>query len=100
MDAIAFLLGWPALIAALLLAASGFWYRRAVLVWPAVVLVAPMALYLSGSPAYPLAGAVPLGALVLSALTCRGPRRWPSLAGVGIYAVFLGWLAYLVVASG
>lgn len=90
-------MGWPALIAALLLAASGAWRGKPALIWVGVVLVAPVALYLSGSPAYPFVGAVPVLGLVASALTCRMHRKWPSVSGVIVYALFLASLAYVVI---
>lgn len=89
-------MGWPSLIAALLLASAGAWFRKAVPIWLGLVLVLPMALYLSGSPAYPLAGVVPVAALTLAGVTCRLPGRWPSFTGVGVYLAFLLALAYLV----
>jgi hypothetical protein len=96
-DILAILMGWPALLAALILSVSGAWLGRPVLIWVAVALIAPVALYLSGSPAYPLVGIVPVLALVTSALTCRNPRKWPSAAGVTVYALFLAALAYIVI---
>lgn len=97
MDRIAILLGWPSLIAALALAAAGAWYRKPIPIWTGIVLTLPMAFYVSGSPAYPFAGVVPVLALVVSALTCGGRSRWPGFTGVGVYAVFLAALAYLVI---
>ena len=88
MDTIAILLGWPSLVAALLLAAAGTWFRKPAVVWVGVVLTLPMALYVSGSPAYPFAGVFPVLALALSAVTCQAELRWPSYAGVGLYAAF------------
>jgi len=97
MDVIAILLGWPSLGGALLLAAAGVWFRKPVLIWIGVVLVIPMALYLSASPAYPFAGLIPLVALVLAALTCRRTARWQSLTGISVYGVFLAALAFIVI---
>ena len=96
MDSLAILLGWPSLITALLLAAAGAWFRKPIPIWAGLVLTLPMALYVSGSPAYPFVGIFPVLALAVSALTCRGPGRWPSVGGVAVYAVFLAALAYLV----
>jgi hypothetical protein len=90
-------MGWPSLIAALLLVSAGAWFRKPAPIWIGLVLILPMALYVSGSPAYPFAGIIPVVALVVAAVTCRLPNRWPSLAGVGVYAVSLGGLAYIVV---
>ena len=89
-------MGWPSLIAALLLSASGTWLGKPALVWTAVVFIVPVALYLSASPAYPFVGIVPLLALVIAALTCRKPGKWPGIAGVAVYAAFLAALAYIV----
>ena len=88
-------MGWPSLIAALMLASAGTWLRKPAPIWIGLVLILPVALYLSGSPAYPFAGIAPIAALVLAAVTCRLPGRWPSLAGVGVYLVFLLALAYV-----
>jgi predicted membrane channel-forming protein YqfA (hemolysin III family) len=96
-DIVAILMGWPSLIAALLLSASGTWLGKPALVWASVVLIVPVAFYLSGSPAYPFVGVIPVLALVASALTCRMVHRWPGFVGVGIYAFFLAGLAYLVI---
>lgn len=90
-------MGWPSLIAALLLSASGTWLRKPALIWASVVLIVPVSFYLSGSPAYPFVGIIPVIALVSSALTCRMARKWPSFAGVGVYAMFLAGLAYIVI---
>jgi hypothetical protein len=98
-DVIAMLSGWPALMTALLSSAAGVWLGKPILAWAGVVLVAPVALYLSGSPAYPMIGTVPVIAVVSSALTCRRPRKWPGIAGVSIYALFLAALADIVVSE-
>lgn len=100
MDIVAILVGWPALLAALLLSASGAWLGKPALIWVSVVLIAPMAIYLSGSPAYPFVGTIPVLGLVASALGCRMHHRWPSAAGVIVYAVFLAYLAYTVIDQG
>lgn len=92
-------MGWPSLLAALLLAAGGTWYRKPAAIWAALALTLPMAWYLSGSPACPVAGIVPVFALGLSALTGTAERRWPSFTGVGIYTAFLLALAYRVVSQ-
>ena len=97
MDLIAILMGWPALITALVLSAFGAWFGKPALIWVGVVLVAPMAIYLSGSPGYRFVGAIPLLGLVASALSCRMRRKWPSAAGVVVYALFLAYLAYIVI---
>ncbi len=97
MDRLALLLGWPSLIAALLLAAAGAWFRSPVPIWVGLVLTLPMAFYVSGSPAYPFVGIFPVLALAASALACRRPSRWPGLAGVAVYAIFLAALACVVV---
>lgn len=89
-------MGWPALLVALLLAAAGTWFRKPIAIWTGLALTLPLAIYLSGSPAYPFLGALPVFALVLSALTCRQRRRWPGLAGLGAYAAFLLVLAIIV----
>jgi predicted membrane channel-forming protein YqfA (hemolysin III family) len=96
-DIVAILMGWPSLIAALLLSATGTWLGKPVLVWTAVVLIVPMAFYLSGSPAYPFVGIVPVIALVMSALTCRKPGSWLRFAGIGIYLTFIAALAFVVI---
>lgn len=97
MDAIAILLGWPSLGSALILATAGVWTRKPVLIWIGVILVIPMALYLSASPAYPFAGLIPLAALVVAARTCRKNARWQSLVGISVYGVFLAALAFIVI---
>lgn len=96
-DSVAILMGWPSLIAALLLSTLGAWLGKPALIWTAVVLIVPVALYLSGSPAYPFVGIVPVLALAIAALTCRKPGKWPGFAGVGVYAIFLAALAYIVI---
>lgn len=95
-DLIAILMGWPSLLAALLLAAAGSRLGRPALIWTGIVLTLPMALYLSGSPRFPLVGIAPVLALTVAALTCRAPNRWPAIAGVSAYAAFLAALAYIV----
>lgn len=100
MENIAILTGWPSLIAALLLASAGAWLRRPLAIWIGLVLILPVTFYLSGSPAYPFAGIVPVGGLAVAAVTCRLPNRWPSITGVGVYGVFLAGLAHLVLSQG
>ena len=95
-DIIAILLGWPSLVAALLLAATGTRTRRPGLIWGGIVLTLPVAFYVSGSPAYPFIGVAPVLALTVTALTCRSSRRWPAVAGVVVYATFLAALAWVV----
>jgi hypothetical protein len=95
-DIVAMLMGWPSLVAALILASAGAWFRKPAAIWVGLVLTLPVAFYVSGSPAYPFVGVAPVAALVMAAVTCRLPSRWPSLAGVGIYTMFLAGLAYLV----
>jgi len=96
-DVVAILLGWPSLISALTLASAGAWFRKPAAIWAGLVLILPLAIYVSGSPAYPFIGIAPVVGLVVAAVTCRLPNRWPSLAGVGVYATFLVWLAYVVI---
>jgi hypothetical protein len=98
-DIVAILLGWPSLIAALMFASVGTWFRKPAAVWVGLVLILPMALYVSGSPAYPFVGIAPVAGLMLAAVTCRLPSRWPSLAGVGFYGTFLAGLACVVVSQ-
>ena len=97
MDTLAILFGWPSLAAALLLAAAGTWLRKPAAVWVGLVLTLPLAFYVSGSPAYPFLGVIPVLALAFSAVMCRAERRWPSYTGIGIYAAFVAALAYVVV---
>jgi hypothetical protein len=97
MDAIAILMGWPSLGTALLLSIAGAWSRKPVWIWIGVVLVIPMALYVSAMPAFPFVGVIPLFALVVAALTCRKTPRWPSLAGISVYAMFMLALAFIVI---
>jgi len=97
MKTIAILMGWPSLVSALLLASAGVWSGKPVLIWIGAILIVPIALYLSASPAYPLVGLIPVGALVAAALTCRRPATWQSLVGVGVYSLFLLVLAAIVI---
>lgn len=97
MDVIAILMGWPSLTGALVLSSVGIWLRKPVLIWFGVVLITPMALYTSLSPAYPFVGIVPFVGLVTSALTCRWPRRWLSVTGVSLYGISLLLLAFIVI---
>jgi hypothetical protein len=97
MDAIAILMGWPSLGTALLLSIAGVWSRRPVWIWIGVVLAIPMALYVSLSPAYRFIGFIPLIALVVAALTCQKTARWPSLAGISVYTLFVLALAFIVI---
>lgn len=90
------LLGWPALLAALVLLACGIARRRAVAVWAALVLSLPVAFYVSASPGAPLLGLVPLLALVLVAVTIRARARWPSRVGALVYAACVAALGIVV----
>lgn len=98
MDLVAVLLGWPSLLGALALSALGVGTRRPLLVVAAVILTLPMALYLAAAPGWPLSGLIAPAALGISAWRCtRGPR-WPAVTGVVVYAGFLVWLLYIVMA--
>ena len=99
MDSIAILLGWPSLIAALILAAIGSIYRSPVWLIVATALTLPMSLYLAATPAMPIIGLAPSAALAVTAYRCRTSPRWHSAIGVAIYSGFLFWLALLVVAD-
>lgn len=99
MDWIAVLLGWPSLIAALVLAGIGSLYRRRALLILAAALILPVSLYLSAAPAMPMAGVVPVAALAITAVRCTTAPRWQSAIGVAVYALFLLWLAVIVFAE-
>lgn len=87
------------MIAALMFASAGAWFKKPAAVWVGLLLILPMLLYVSGSPAYTFVGIAPAAGLMLAAVTCRLPSRWPSLAGVGVYGIFLAGLAYVVVSQ-
>lgn len=95
-ELIAILLGWPSLICAAGLALYGVWRETSTPVWIAALLCTPMALYISGLPAMPFVGAVPIVALALAAFACRFKTRWLSAFGLGIYYICLVALAYIV----
>lgn len=97
---VGFLIGWPSLVAAFGLTVAGAWRRKPALIWSAVVLSAPTAFYVSGAPAGPFAGVIPMAALVITALTCRGPSPWPARLSLGLYGGCLAALAYVVVTAG
>lgn len=99
MDLIGALFGWPSLLAALGLGIHGVWRRRPAALWGATVLSAPVAFYVSGSPALPFVGIVPLGALVVAASTCRRRALWPAALALGVYAGCLVVLGYVVIAD-
>ncbi len=67
------------------------------MLWIALVLSAPVALYVSATPLLPFVGIIPMGALVIAARTCRSESRWLAFVSVGIYMACLAALAYLVV---
>jgi hypothetical protein len=89
-------LGWPSLFIALVLAALGSWWVKPGMMWFALVFSAPMSLYLSAAPAFPLVGVIPLAALTTGALMCGKPKRWPSMLSVGIYCAFYTVIAYFI----
>jgi hypothetical protein len=99
MDALAILLGWPSLIGAWFLASAAIWWQRPALAWLALALILPVAVYLSGSPAYPLSGVIPVAGLAVTASYCRRTVRYRSLSGLGIYTVFLTGLGLLVLSE-
>lgn len=91
------LLGWPSLIVALGIAVVGVWRRSPSMLWVATVLSLPVALYVSGTPALPLIGVVPVGALIAAGLTCHRQNRMLATLAVGIFAACLGALGFIVI---
>lgn len=96
MEALALLLGWPSLLLAAGLAGYGVWRRKPIPVWLAILFSAPVAFYVSGSPAAPFVGFLPIAALAVTALTCRHRNRWPAGASLGVYYSCVMALAALV----
>lgn len=96
---IGYLLGWPSLAIALWLAIVGVWLAKPVMLWIALALSAPVALYLSATPLMPGVGVIPIGALLAAALTCDNQRRWPAVLSTSIYAACLVALAYIVISN-
>ena len=94
---IGFLLGWPSLAIALCLAVIGTWLARPLMFWIALVLSAPVALYVSATLLLPFVGIIPMGALVIAARTCRNESRRLTFVSVGIYMACVAALAYLVI---
>ena len=93
------LLGWPSVAVAALLAVAGVRAAKPALIWIALLLSAPMALYVSLTPRLPFAGIIPLGALVIAALTCRQGSRWPGIIGVAVFVSCIAALAFIVFAG-
>jgi hypothetical protein len=90
------LLGWPAIIAALLLSAAGI--RRARWQWLliAAIAVSPVSLYLAATPRFAGVALLLPGLLAGAALAVRVSRAglaWSLLAPV---AGFFAWLAVIV----
>jgi hypothetical protein len=96
MDIVGVFLGWPSLALAAGLAGLGAWRRKPMPVWLAILFSAPTAFYISGSPAVPLIGLLPLAALTVTALTCSMGVRWPTWLSLGFYYSCLLALAGLV----
>lgn len=99
-NVVGLVLGWPSLSLALGLAVLGTWRARALPIWIAAVLSAPTAFYVSGAPAFPFLGVIPIGVLAIAAWTCRWSSPWPARLSVAAYGICLGALVYVVVAAG
>ena len=95
-DSWAMLLGWPAILCAMGLAAAGIVRGKT---WPlvvSIVLVLPVSLYLSGTPRLNWIGILGPALFVLCALAIRRDQKavaWVSLVSL---AIGFGWLAIVV----
>ncbi len=89
--------GWPAIIAANVLAIWGVLERRWAPLLAAAVVGLPFALYLTATPRFRLAGSVVALSLVVAALLVRqGQPRWAWIFILPLLAVSV-WLAQVVV---
>ena len=92
------LLGWPAIIAAVLLGAAGIRYSRGSWLVIAAILVTPVSLYLAGTPRFAGLALLAPGLLAGAALAVRGSRvglAWGLLAAVAGFFVWLAAIAWV-----
>ena len=92
------LLGWPAVVLSVLVAAVGILRRRVPLLVTAAVLIGPMSLYISGSPRFGPVGLTPVAAYLLAAAAVQQCHVKVGATIAAFPAVFFIWLAWYLFA--
>ncbi len=91
------LLGWPAVVVSMGLAAAGIGLRRPVLLVVSALLVIPLSFYLSGAASWvALTGPVILLTLFASAYAVKRGLSWLAWCSLAPLAGVAVWLAVIV----
>ncbi len=93
------LLGWPAIVLALVLAITGIARDRSALLVTAAILITPMSLYVAAAPRFGIAILILPLLLVGAAAAVRRSSR--NIAWLALFPVvsFYGWLALMVASA-
>ena len=86
------MLGWPAMIVALILSGIAIHRQKIMLIWISMILLLPVSFYLTGSPGLGMFGLVPIGSLFFSAAAMHYQHRrlpWVGVTGCGLFVVTL-----------
>ena len=96
----AIVFGWPAILAAISLAAFGIVRKKAAALFVSAFMAAPFSLYLGGTPRFGIFGLMIPMLLVAAGVAVRFhrvPAAWSLLAPV---LAMVGWLAIIVLGDG
>ena len=92
----AVLLGWPAIIVAVGLAAAGIYRNKPLWLVAAAILAAPVSFYIAGSPRYGWLAALMSPMLIVASVLVRYRRAHVAWYCFAPFVGVVGWLAVLV----
>ncbi len=90
------LLGWPALLVALVLSGFGVFRKRPRYLFAAAILILPISLYLAATPRFAFAALLAPLVLLLAGLAIKRNKINLAIVMVLPVVLFFGWLALIV----
>ncbi len=91
-----FLLGWPAVLAALALSGFSMFHKRPWNLYTAAILILPISLYLAGTPRFAFVALLAPLALLLAGLAIKRNKINLAIVMVLPVVLFFSWLAMIV----